>query len=299
MPQLAIVKLPKFVKKETFAEVDEKMISSQLQCRVAFREFTGTADMYLINKIVFGRVAIEIVNAFYNDKYLIQTFHTEDESDHLHENIIVVKRLIQENDTYTFTEFDPKDPSSDKYQYCDVTESDVVSIVRRRNVISAIVAKSDGSVKNEEIIVLKDEIDMGKILVKSENKEIVYLNLSNVVNGNQTMTQDGLDRHVQEKINAYCADYFFVQLTLGFCLLNCYYRSFGTDKNELLSRILEHDVYGDAIIFLQSCANDDFDTILHVDESLFRKICKLVTGEKKVKPKNKHFFNACYELRDV
>jgi hypothetical protein len=296
MPSLAILKLPEFVKKEKFSELTKDLILKELEGKVSFREFKNTHDLYFINNVIFGKVGIEISNCYYDDQYLIQTFNADSDFDQFHEYIIVVKRKIFDNDTYTFTEYNPQDPSSDKYTYISVTEDDIVNILRKRNVYSAVLISEDGDVKNEEIIVLKDSPDVGKILSKNQEKEIVYLNVSNIVNANQKMTPEQLDDFLKEKINSYCADYFFIQVSLGFCILNCYYQSFANKKNETLSRLLGHDVFGDAIIFIQSATNDDNDTILHINKDFFQKLISLAFGGKKVKPQNKYFFNIYREL---
>ena len=155
---------------------------------------------------------------------------------------------------------------------------------------------SNESITNDEIIFSNRTNDVGKILVKNASKEIVYLNISNIINANQKLSPDELDLLIKEKINAYSAEYFYIQINFQFCILNCFFKSFGNNKNETLTKIINEDVYDDAIIFIESNANDGNDTILELDEILFKRINDLLTSGVKKRLLNIHFFNIYREL---
>src|SRR5687767_2049756 len=91
---------------------------------VVYREFSNTTDMYAIFAEVFEHAGIEVTICHYDEQYLIQSFNADADSDYTGD-IIIVKTSIQDNDTYSFAEFDPQNPSTDKYKYCDVVEQDI------------------------------------------------------------------------------------------------------------------------------------------------------------------------------
>lgn len=299
MTRLAILKSVSFGGRQSFAENDSEKIRASIKDQVEYKTFNNTLEMYFkLQEVYGGRVALDIMNLHYDKTFLIQAFTVEDVGDNedAHKTIVVVKRFIEDNDTYTFGEFNPQDMSSDKYKFSDVMEEDIVNILRRRSVIKSVLVSSNGSITNDEIIFSNRTNDVGKILIKTTNKEIMYLNISNIVNANQKLSPDELDLLIKEKINAYSAEYFYIQINFQFCILNCVFKSFGNNKNETLTKIINEDVYDDAIIFIESNANDGNDTILELDDILFKRINDLLTSGVKKRLLNIHFFNIYREL---
>jgi hypothetical protein len=307
MGKLAILKSVQFESKSSFEDVSNEILSKYLKDKVEYVAINNTLDMYHIIQNTFGRYkGVEVLNCFYNDKYIIQAINVDDDAEKIHGKIILVKQGIHDDFSYTFLKFNPNEPDSDDHQYYDITENDVINVIRSRTVINGVYIPTDadvddngnisGNITNEDIITLKNESDIGKILTKNLNKELIYLNISNIVNTNQKMDENEMDRIIEGKMNAYCANHFFMQIGLGFCILNCYYRTFGNKLNKLLSKLLKQNVFDDAIIFMQSSMNNDTETVLPLDPETFSKMVKLMITKKKITPKNKHFFNLYYEL---
>jgi hypothetical protein len=308
MGKLAILKSVPLEVKSSFADVDNEVLSKYLKDKVEYTEINNTMDMYRIVQNTFGKgCGVEVSNCFYNDKYVIQSINIDDDAEKIHSNVILIKQNVYDDFSYTFLKFNPEDPSSDEHKYCDITEDDVINVIRRRTVINGVYISEDadidengniinGGIMNEDIITLKNEFDVGKISTKNLNKEWAYLNISNITNANQKASENEINQMIAEKMNAYCADHFFMQISLGFCVLNCYYNTFGNKPNRLLSKLFKQEIFDDAIIFMQSNMNNDTDTRLPLDTDTFSKIVKLMTTKKKIAPRNKHFFNLYYEL---
>lgn len=298
MGKLAILKSVSFGRKSDTSDLTNEAYISSLENKIEFKEFTDTLGMYYIIQDVFGANAdIEITNCEYDHENLIQSFCVNDDDMNLHENIIFVKREILDNDTYTYYDFNPENPESDIYRYKDITVDDIVHIIKKKSVTSAIYVDCNGNIDNEKIVFLNHNGDVGKILLKNKNKEILYLNIANIVNQYKD-DQNKIESLIKEKMNAYCTDHIFIQIDIGLCILNCYYKSFSEEKNNTVSQVMNETIYGDAIIYLQSKMNDDCESILNLDSELFSKISGLVSNKIKFKRGNPYFFNIYKELKN-
>ncbi|ATZ80733.1 hypothetical protein BMW23_0687 [Bodo saltans virus] len=296
MPQCAILSKLDFGKKESFNEITDDKLWNEVKDNIQFDTFDNTLGlMYLIQKYI-PESGIEIHNFHFDHRVLIQIATSDDE---ISKNIVVFKRLINNDDSYTFVGYDPNIKMSDVYEFCDIDKNDIVDLFAKRTIIKALHILNDGNIKDEEIMNLKNEQEMGKILIKSTNKELVYINITNIINVNQEKDPNELEILMREKINYYSPEFFFCQHDLGFCIINCYYKSFGETKNDFMSKLLKTDIYDDAIIFLQSNMNNDSESIMHVSADLFKKLYKIITEEQQLKPKNKNFFNLYRELYDI
>ena len=164
MTKLAILKSLSFGGRQTFAENDSEKIRASIKDKIEYKTFGNTLEMYFkLQEVYGGRVALDIINLHYDETFLIQAFTLEDISDNegSHKTIVAVKRFIEDNDTYTFGEFNPQDISSDRYKFSDVTEDDIVNILRRRSVIKSVLVSSNGSITNDEIIFSNRTNDVG------------------------------------------------------------------------------------------------------------------------------------------
>lgn len=292
MGKLAILNSVSFESKQKFEDL--KKIKDTIKTKVSFEQFTNTLDMYHIVQRTFEKYAdILITNCFYNDKYLIQSFSVDNS-----EYVVFVKRSIHDNDTYTFFEFEPEKIETDIYKYEDITLDDVCDIYRKKTVFSCVKVCSNGEIINDEIILLNSNEDVGKILL-SNNKELLSLNMTNIINKYHSEKEINMEEIIREKTNAYCANHLFTQIDLGFVILNCYYPTFSKEKNVKISELLNCDIYGDVIIFLQNKDEHDNEFIIWIDDTIFKKIHNVVTKNIKIERNNKHFFNLYKELRSV
>jgi hypothetical protein len=163
MVNLAILKSVSFEGKKSFVENDSEKIKASIKDQIEYKTFGNTLEMFFRLQDVFGgRVALDIINLHYDESFLIQAFTIEDvgNDNDSHKTIVVVKRLIHDNDTYTYGEFNPQDISTDKYKFSDVTEEDIINILRRRSVIKSVQVSSNGNITNDEIIFLNRTDDV-------------------------------------------------------------------------------------------------------------------------------------------
>lgn len=303
MVKLAILKSVSFETKKSFSELSDEYIKNYLVDKLNFIDFNNTIELFQIVKNTFqGYIDpdIEVTNCHYDRKSIIQSFIVDNENDLIHNNIILYKRKIGENDTYTFSEYNPFDPESDIYQYEDVTIGDIMNIIKKKSIIKCIDISYDGKLFNENIILLNQNDDVGKILLenKKEDKkrEIYYLNMSNIINKYNSENENKIDEIIKEKTNAYCTTHFFTQIDIGLGILNCYYENSSEVKNELISKLIGHDIYGNVVVFLQSNFDNDTETFLDLDIDLFQRLSETIIGGKKIKRKNGYFFNIYREL---
>jgi hypothetical protein len=300
MGKLAVLKSVSFEIKRSFDDLSDECIKKYLENKLDFINFNNTYEMFHTVKKTFSEYIdpdIEVANCYYNKKYIIQSFSVDNENESIHNSIVLVKRKINDNDTYTFSEFDPNKPESDVYNYDDITIEDIEKIIRKKSIINCVDISSDGKVKNENIILLNQNNDVGKILLQNKKTEIFYLNMSNIMNKyNNSEHENRIDEIIREKTNAYCTSHFFTQIDIGLGILNCYYENSSENKNEVISKLIGHDIYGNAIVFLQSNFDNDTETFLDLDNDLFNRLFDIITNEKKLKRKNEYFFNIYREL---
>jgi len=308
MPLVAVLKSVSFESKSSFNDIKKNVIKSYLENKIDFVNIKNTIGLFMFIQKVFGNQCADVTNCYYDDKYLIQSFSVDTSTtDRVHEFVIIVKRLINDDDTYTYIGFD--DAKQDEFTYEDVQIDDIINILTRKTIIGAVCAHIDGTISDRKILIEKTTDDMGKILVKktiddgaengTENnvEDLIYLNVSNIVNKhceNANLMNDIL----KEKMNAYCAHHIFLQIDIGVCILNCFYKSLDENKNEMLSSLLGHDVFGDVIIYVQSNMNDDRESVMYIDKCFFKNLLKYLSMESLPHPKNKHFYNIYKEILD-
>ena len=300
MVKLAVLKNVSLGTKSSFKELENNVIEKYLDNKIEFRDFNNTLDMYYLIQLIFGTgLHIELLLCHYDKNYLIHAFSVDDDREILHNNIVLVKRKINDNDdTYNYSHFDPNIPESDIYQFKDVLISDIVSLIRKKSVINCVCVSVNGTISDDELILLNNNDDVGKILLKNENKEILYLNISNIVNKHHNENEDKIDEIIKEKTEAYCTKYIYTQIDLGFGILNCYCESHAQNKNEKISKMVNYDIYGNAIIFLEikSKSDDGTETFINLNTDLFSKILNLISNGKKEKRENNYFFNIYRQL---
>jgi hypothetical protein len=300
MGKLVVLKSVSFETKNTFEDLSDEHIKKYLENKIEFIDFNNTTEMFKIVKKTFGEdidADIEVANCHYNKKTIIQSFSIDNDNELLHNNIILIKRSINDNDTYTFSEFDPSKLESDIYNYEDMMIEDITKIIKKKSIINCVDIGCDGKIENENIILLNQNNDVGKILLQNKKKEIFYLNISNIVNKHSNSENENkIDEIIKEKTGAYCTNYFFTQIDIGLGILNCYYENSSENKNEIISKLIGHDIYGNAIIFLQSNFDNDTETFLDLDSDLFNRLFNIITNGIKIKRKNNYFFNIYREL---
>lgn len=296
MPIIANLKEISFDLKMSFEDLEKTKIEKYIENKIDYININNTLDMYYYVQDIFGKNShIDIGNCKFNEKFLYQYFSIDNENEQLHKNLILVKRKIREEDSYTFLEYDPNIPETDVFEYCDVTKDDIIDIIRSKSLIPGLIIKDNGEIIEQNLLFLNRNDDVGKIVLETNNKEIFYLNIANIVNKHNN--NDNLVNEImKEKANAYGTNYFYTQICNGPLIFNCFYLSHSETKNEIVSNLINDDIYGDVIIFIQNNCDNDTDTIIDASKDLFNKIYDVIVNQKKIKRKNPHFFNIYKEL---
>lgn len=269
---------------------------------VAFVDFDNTVD--LITKIATElddvlkkfpeRPPLDVLNCLYTKDTLIQGFYVES-GESVYEKIIFVKRKILNDDSYTYVNFDPSD---DKFEYLDMQLDDIVKIIKGKYVSNALVISSSGNIKNIECMDTYDDAsDSGVLKISHDEiiREVKYLNVKNILKkfGSNEPNEEELSKILSEKIDSTGSTYVCTQLEFSLGLLNCYCEVVAMNKNDVISGLMDMDVYGDVIITLENHLNDD-SRLLDITPELFNKI--LDNKQKNFTMKNKYFCNVYYEL---
>ena len=286
MPTFALLKNVSFKFKNTFDCLSVNVFKEYLNDKVEYIDFVNTSDLFIkLNSIFLNAGNIDVVNCNYDKFHLSQGFCFDNGVDDFYHNFVIVKRKINENDSYTYLHFDDKLP--DPYEYVDITYDDIVSILRNKHVYTGVMIYSSGEIRNTEYINIYDNnTHCGKLILENA-QEISYFNMASHFNAS-----DECSDVLSEKINNSNAKYLYTQKNIEICLLNCYSQTEGFVKNEIVSKLFNGDVYGDVFLGLENYLNDDV-RLLKLDNLLFEKIMHISSSFKQ---KNSLFFNVYYEL---
>jgi hypothetical protein len=326
MGKFALLKDFSFSFKNDYESLKLCKICESLDGKIEFVEFGDTLDFITKVTSVMGNCILEVLNCSYDHEYLIQAFYLENDSS-VHEKLIMVKRKIMENDTYTYAEFDPKDPKTDVFQYLNITTDDIANIIRSKYINKGVLVSASGNVQSVEYIdSYDDSSDSGTLAVmKNDNAyDIKYLNIKNIMQksneNNEKLGESDFSSLVEKKLDSTEATYIYSQMDASIGLLNCYYETVGMNKNAIISQMLGSDICGDVLLGLENHLNDD-SRILSLTPELFSKIFEIVKSKdekskdekskegkskegkskegkaKEVKVKNEHFYNIYYELQ--
>lgn len=304
MYKAAIIDDKSFLKYATNTSFDEKI---DLKNIVEYVEFTNATDLHRIYVKTFGNNFDAIfTNYNYNEKYVIQTVHSENTH-----RTIFVKQLVDDKITYTFANFNPNDQSTDNYNFCSIFEDDMINLIKLQYIVKSVYVPSNvkvnelgeitGNIANEEVIIhQKPDDDVGILKLKNLKTEWKYLNCANVIEKckkeNKNTNENMILEVMAQKVNAYYTKYMYKQCSVGFCIINCFYNCYGEEKNELLSLLFGQDIFGDGIIYIHDSVENDSSKILQLDVDVLGKIVKKISNSKKHKTKNQHFYNLYFEL---
>lgn len=302
MTKFALLKNVSF----NFSETDvlsNEFLESCLDGKVFFHEFEGTTDLFEKIHTHLGKCMVEILNCKYNETHLLQAFYPENTPGEVHENLVIVKRKINENDSYTFLEFDYSNPSTDIYTYCDVLLIDIIDILNSKYNHKGVIVHSDNSINN---IIFYDKYNKetysGELKITKSNGSVdtyKYISINSIVSKheNDNLSPEDFSKVIQEHIDRTESNYLYAQRDFGLGILNCYYQMIGIMKNDTISKLIGDEIYGDVVVGLENNLNDD-SRILNLDKGLFDKIIKLTQIEN-FAPKNQYFCNIYKELLDL
>lgn len=291
------------LKQFSFGLTDESENQNQLNNKITFDEFDSTLNLFNKMHEIFGNNMIEVQNCSYDDKYLIQAFFIEDNECLVHNNIILVKRQINQNDSYTYIGFLENDKRTDNFIYVDIEISDIEKILKRKSELSYVIVKTNGEIENVKCKVEQsDQRDqIGKITIIKHNnqkKTFKFLNIPSLCNSEANNKSENVGNMITEKIEKMTMDnkldFYYSQHSFCMGLLNCYSPIFGTEPNNKISKLFGNNFYGDILIGLENNLNDE-ERLLDIDDILFSKIEKIFSNQK-FNRKNELFCNLYYEL---
>jgi len=280
--------------------ISDELLESHLRDKIFFHEFTSTSDLFEKIHLHLGNCMVEILNCKYDENNLLQAFYPENTQTEFHENLVIVKRKINENDTYTFIGYDAENLSTDIYTYHDVSINDVYDIFKNKYNYRGIIVHSNEDIED---VIFSDKYDTdthsGKLNITKcdgTSNEYKYININSLVSKHEkdNLSEEQFAKVLQNHIDSTESNYLYAQKDFGMGLLNCYYQIIGISKNEIISRLISDDIFGDVIVGLENNLNND-NRLLNLDKTLFNEIVK-ITKLTDFTPKNEYFCNIYYEL---
>jgi hypothetical protein len=297
MHKFVLLKNVSFNFSNSLNDLTNNKIEEYLKDKVEFYSFNNSKELFTSIHEILGNGIYENINCYYDNSVLIQAIFFEDNINENYTKLLLVKRKIHDNDTYTFLEFDPSS-DTDIYQYDSITPNDIINIIMEKNLNRGIYVHSDKKI--DEIVYFdKTESDQIGTLTINHNgvsKELKYLNLVNLIKelSEKNISETQFTEILQKKLDESGVEYLYTQKDFGLGLLNCYYQIIGFAKNEIVSNLINEDISGDVIIGLENKLNDD-SRLLGLTSETFKQIIKL-SKNNKFKVKNEIFCNIYYEL---
>lgn len=284
-------------------------ISLYLNDKISFHEFNNTLELF--NKIheILGNKMVEVLNCYYDDKYLIQAFYLENLSNDNYEHIILVKRYINENDSYTYLGVDSVSLQTvDDFKYMNMEFNDVKNILKNKTKNKGVLVRDSGELYNVDYKIItnpnrnnktisNDDIS-GEIVVNGIHcaKSIKYINIPVLLNiyEKDNLSEEQFANLILTKMNETGSTHYYMQHKFDLGILNCYCNAYGQTLNSIISSILKDNIYGDVLVCLENHLNDD-SRILDLNIETFNGIIKIMS-KKNFEQKNKLFCNIFYEL---
>ena len=256
-------------------------VKKLIQDKLTFIDYVTCKDIHDVIKNSFeNKSIIDVGLSHYNEIYVTQAITNGVKT-------IFIKRKIIDGDTYTLE-------ANDCYEYFDVSIDDIVNLYINTYTVSGLRINIDGSIDDMKFVIKNYDEYVG-LLKFDDGKEIKFINVSNFVNKNAENQSAQIDEKIRQLVNAHCTEWLYTQTDIGFCILNFYYKVSNNEKNNMISKLISHDVGGEIILFIHDKINGT-DMILNTSKQLFSKIYDIKTNEKKIKQTSKNFFNIFRDL---
>ena len=251
-------------------------------------DISGTQDFF--NKLpeILGLThedKLIVVNIWYNSEYIIQVFN---KTNVLLNGGVLIKRKIMPNDNYTFSKFNSE---SDPYDFLDMTQDDLVMIVKSQFINKGVLVSPLGNKSQFEYINLLTEEDecIFKTKLNHSINTIKYINLPNFVANKKT---DQIKSFIETNITS---THVYSQHHIGIGILFYLIEKSSHIKNEIVSKLLSTDIYGEVYVGLYE-NNQGEPKILDLTIELFDKIINSpIYLAQDTEPKNKNFCNIYLE----
>jgi len=300
MYKFALLRNVSFNFSKSMSTLTSDVVREYLNDKLEFVSFNNSKELFASLQEIFGKGIYEIINCYYDESVLIQAIFLEENSSENHTKLALVKRLIHENDTYTFLEFDAAE-NKDKYRYESITINNIVDVIIDKNLNKGVCVCSNEQIDNIFYSDKSESNELGTLVVTRNGNvcEYKYLNLVNIMQeiSDKNLTGEQFADILEKKLNDSGANYLYTQKDFGIGVLNCYYQTIGFSKNEIISKLIKEEITGDVILGLENKLNDD-SRLLNLTKQTFNKIIKLSQLDN-FKVKNEMFCNLYYELAHV
>jgi hypothetical protein len=279
-----------------------ELVIKYLNDKVSFYDFNGTIDLFYKLYDHLGKHTYEIDNCEYDKKYIIQAIYVDDPNKLFYEKIILIKREIITDDTYSYNTFSFDETKiCDNYIYADIEMSDIEQILWKKYHSKGVKVTENGDINDINYSFKFDELnnDIGKITLFDNDgnfkNEYNFIDVNNVRRNNENLNSEQHNEILMEKINKYNIQFIYSQHEFNLGILNIFSPINGNILNEKVSYLINTKFYGDIILCLENNLNNDESRILDMSVELFTKILKLKSIPN-FKPKNKYFINIFNEL---
>lgn len=258
-----------------------------LEDKLEFVEFDDVSDLFIkIGSIINNNV--EIFNAYYDDKYIIQSFYYNNPELSYFDKIIFVKRELQKDDTYTYI---GHEHDIGFYKFLDVTIDDLIQIFKNKYIINGAKIMATGHIYDIQYVKNKTLSKYYETLHFNGIPSINYLDVLSIVN---KYSDDKINDKILKYSRRYLPEYSYIQKNIEFCILDIYTETSGSIKNEVASSLIGDDIFGDVIINCQNVLNDD-TRVLYTNKKLIINIINCLKS-KKINTNNKNIFNIYREF---
>jgi len=245
------------------------------RCHLQKISITTFEDLFNeIHKLDNNQI-IDIHLIWYDDTVMVQSLN-------IGTTKIIVKRYINENETYTFSDSTPDKPI---YRFCDISEDELYNIIRSTTICEGLHVYVNNDVKKIEFVDAFSETSSA-LIVNEDNKikrePYIYI------------TSNTTEDNIKKLISETNTEYIFALIDTDIGVISCVARESG-QKNNLMSCLLKYDVYGDCYVWL----NNTFDDVkpLRLTPELFNKLLKCDRSKYTDKVKQcDRFFNIYREI---
>jgi len=279
------------LKNVSFDVKNDEDIEMNLKNSFEIHTYKTTMDLFKLMQSLLGEGLIQIINCEYDDKTVIQACYLDKKlsDDELHKNMLFYKRKINENDTYTFMNYE-----TTNYNYVDVSIDDIKQILQNKFKHKGVIVTFDGDlidVEYSQFVNPNENVGTMKIKGIKEDyyKEFKYYLVSNM---HDKFEDENFESLLSNELMKENTEFVEDKLNLNICALNLYYKLTDTKCNDTISKLRNAKICGDVLVGLENIHNDD-DRIFNLNSETFEKLLKFDINTNK--SKNSCFCNVYYE----
>lgn len=304
MPQIAFIHNFIFDFEHSFDELSKDKITAYLNDKLEFIDINSTADLLSTIQHKLNQSSITVQNCKYDVDNIIQQIYYNSGDDEKEQNMLLVKRQLKIDDTYTFMEYDGKKPENDIYKYLDISLNEVIETIRNKYIHQGVIVKTTGEFEQIEYLdknLQSKNFGVLNVIHADNNIDTIrYIRLENIISKHNKEYKDVEDeksknilhKTIVEKTKDYKCEYLFSCSSKKNFALHYYTKIQAEIKNEIISKYEGENVFGDIVIGLENTSNSD-EFIFNLNINLMQKILQYNDG---IKQKDKYYFNIYKEL---